>query len=67
MNINQIINIITRRFLHIAVNKGIDMAAKRGKNREEMTTAERDQAQKANETANKAKKLARLARRMGRF
>ena len=67
MNANQIINMVMRMFLRKVVNKGIDMAANRGKSVEEMTPAEREQAQKAKQTANKAKKMARLARRMGRF
>lgn len=67
MNANQIINMVIRLFMRKAVNKGIDMAANRGKSTDQMTTAEREQAKKAKQTAGKAKKVARLARRMGRF
>ncbi len=67
MNINRIINMLLRMFMRKAVNKGIDMAARRGKPPAEMTPEERAQAQIAKQTAGKAQKLARLARRMGRF
>ncbi len=67
MNANQIINMLLRMFMRKAVNKGIDMAARRGKPPAEMTPEERAQAQIAKQTAGKAQKLARLARRMGRF
>ena len=67
MNINRIINMLLRMFMRKAVNKGIDMAARRGKPPAEMTTEERAQAQIAKQTAGKAQKLARLARRLGRF
>ncbi|WP_457646168.1 hypothetical protein [Profundibacter sp.] len=67
MNANRIINMLLRMFMRKAVNKGIDMAARRGKSPAEMTVEERAQAQKAKQTAGKAQKLARLARRMGRF
>ena len=67
MDAGRIINMLLRMFMRKAVNKGIDMAANRGKFREDMTPQEREQAQKAKQTAGKAQKLARLARRMGRF
>jgi len=67
MNINRIINMLLRMFMRKAVNKGIDMAARRGKPPAEMTPEEREQAQIAKQTAGKAQKLARLARRLGRF
>ncbi|HGG64819.1 MAG TPA: hypothetical protein ENK34_09645 [Rhodobacteraceae bacterium] len=67
MDAGRIINMLLRMFMRKAVNKGIDMAARRGKPPAEMTAEERAQAQKAKQTAGKAQKLARLARRMGRF
>ncbi len=67
MDTGRIINMLLRMFMRKAVNKGIDMAANRGKSRKDMTPQEREQAQKAKQTAGKAQKLARLARRMGRF
>lgn len=67
MQVNRIINMLLRIFIRKAVNKGIDMAARRGKSPVDMTNEERTQAQKAKQTAGKAQKLARLARRLGRF
>jgi len=67
MNANRIINMLLRMFMRKAVNKGIDMAARRGKSPAEMTPEEREQAQKVKQTTGKARKLARLARRFGRF
>ncbi len=67
MNVNQIINMLLRMFMRKAVTKGIDMAARRGKSSADMTAGEREQVQKAKQTAGKAQKLVRLARRMGRF
>ena len=67
MNASRLINMVLRIFMRKAVNKGIDMAANRGKSPAEMTPEEREQAQQAKQTAKKARKLARLARRIGRF
>lgn len=70
MNLNQIINLITRIFVRKAVNsginKGIDFAARRGKAAKDMTPAEHAQANSAREMAKKARKAARVTRRLGR-
>ncbi len=61
MNLNQIINMVLRIFMRKAVNfgvnKGIDMAARRGKPDSEMTPEDHQQAAKARETAQKARKF----------
>ena len=67
MNANRIIKMLMPIFMRKAVNTGIDVAANRGKSREDMTPEEREQAGRAKQTAKKAKDLARLARRMIRF
>lgn len=46
------------------VNKGIDYASRRGKPEAEMTPAERVQAQKARQMAKRARKAARITRRL---
>ncbi|WP_224823626.1 hypothetical protein [Cognatishimia sp. MH4019] len=71
MNANQIINMVLRmvmrRVIGMGVNKGIDMATKRGaKDPKDMTPEERMQAQQGKEAAKKARQTAKL-RRMGRF
>lgn len=67
MNLNQIINMVIRmvmrRGINMGINKGIDLAARRGKAPSAMTPEERKQAQKAKQTAAKARKAARITRR----
>lgn len=67
MNPNQIINMVMRLFFRKAVNKGIDMAAGKGKQKGQMTPEERAQAQTAKEMTKRARQVAKLARRMGKF
>ncbi|MFP5478302.1 MAG: hypothetical protein ACLGIE_01245 [Alphaproteobacteria bacterium] len=63
MDWNRLINQLTRMFLRKAVNKGIDMAARRGKADADLTPEERKRAQSAKQMADKAQKAARLGRR----
>lgn len=63
MDWNRLFNMLTRMFLRKAVNKGITLAAGRGKDPKDMTPAERNQAQTAKQMADKAQKAARLGRR----
>ncbi len=71
MNINQMIKMFSRLFMRKIMNKGInsgiDYAARRGKDRDEMTPDEKQRARSARDIAKKAKKSARLLRRLGRF
>ncbi|MEL6595844.1 MAG: hypothetical protein AAFQ47_07895 [Pseudomonadota bacterium] len=72
MNANQIINMIVRmvmrRVIGAGVNKGIDMATKRGaKDPKNMTAEERMQAQQGKEAAKKMKQTAKMGRKIGRF
>lgn len=68
MDLNRLIQMLMRMFLRKAVNKGIrsatDYASRRGKPPAEMTPEERAQAARAKELADKAKKMARLGRRL---
>lgn len=68
MNVNQIVNMVIRRLTHVFVNKGvdagIDLAARRGRSRDEMTDDERAQAARQ---AQQGKSLARRARQIRRI
>lgn len=74
MNFNQfggafgrhLIRAATRAAMAIGITKGIDYAARRGKKPEEMTAAERKQAQKMSKTSRNAVKRARQAARITR-
>jgi hypothetical protein len=70
MDLNQIINMITRMFVRKAVNKGInkgiDFAARRGKSPAAMSAADHKQANSARDIAKRARKAARITRRLGR-
>lgn len=68
MNANQLINmiirVITRRLMNKGVNAGIDLAARRGKAKDDMTPEEREEARKARELANRGRKTMRIGRRL---
>ena len=68
MDLNRLFQMLMRMFMNKAVNKGIrsatDYAARRGKSPAEMTPEEREQARKAKDLADKARKTARLGRRL---
>lgn len=66
MNVNGLINMGVRMLMRKGINKGIDMAATRGKDPGEMTPEDREQAKSAKQTAAKAKKTMRVARRFMR-
>lgn len=70
MDLNQLVSMITRIFIRKAVNmginKGIDVAARRGKSPEQMTAADHDQARSTRDLAKRARKAARTTRRLGR-
>lgn len=62
--LSQIINMVMRTVLNKGVNAGINHLAQRGKSAQEMTPEEREQARKAKGLAQKARKMARLGRRL---
>ena len=62
MNMNRLINMGVRMLM----NKGMKAAANRGKQPQDMTAEEREQAKSARDTANKAQKGMRAARRFMR-
>ncbi|PTX55387.1 hypothetical protein C8N43_0020 [Litoreibacter ponti] len=65
---NQIINmfmrIVMRKLIKAGINKGVDMAAKRGAAGDELTP---EQRQMAGKNKKRAKQSVRMARRIGRF
>ncbi len=64
--INMIVNIFVRKGVNWGVNKTIDLAARRGKSPAEMTQADHQQANHARDMVKRARKAARLTRRIGR-
>lgn len=66
MNMNRLINMGLRMLMRKGVNKGIDLASRGGKQPEDMTVEEREQAKSAKQTAQNAQKGMRTARRFMR-
>ncbi|PJI92058.1 hypothetical protein BC777_0902 [Yoonia maricola] len=62
MNMNRLINMGMRMLMR----KGVSLAATKGKRPEDMTPEERAQSKNAQQTANKAQKGMRAARRFMR-
>lgn len=67
MNSDQLIRMLTRMFVNRGLNKGIDALARRGKNPEDMTQQEKQQAQSARKNAHNARRLINTMRRFTRF
>ena len=63
MNVDRLIRMGMRMLMRKGINKGVQMAASRGKKPEEMTPEEQAQAKNAQQTARQAQKSMRLARR----
>ena len=58
------LSLFMKRFISVAVDKGIDYAARRGKADAEMTEAERAQADKGRQMADRAKQIRNATRRL---
>lgn len=71
MNIERLIRMASRRFMrkimNRGINAGIDYAARRGSDPQNMTPEEKQQARAAKQTARKARQGAKLLRRIGRM
>lgn len=65
--INMIVNIVTRKLINTGVNKGIEVASRRGKAKADMTSADHTQAKAGKDAASRARQMAKAARRIGRF
>ena len=62
--VNMILRIVSRRAVEIAVNKAIDLAARRGKAGDVMTAEERAAAKASKENMGRVRQMMRVARRM---
>lgn len=68
MRPEQILNMIFRRFLNKAVQRGVDTGLRKMSGPEkELTPAERKQQRQARQMAKRARQAARAARRIGRM
>ncbi len=67
MDVNRLINmfmaIFMKKIVNLAVNKGVEYAASRGKPEAEMTDAERAQAQAGRDLADRTKQIRNATRR----
>lgn len=66
MNMNRMINRAVRILMNKGINKGIDMAASRGKNPQDMTPQEREAAKSARGTAQNVRRGLGMLRRFMR-
>jgi hypothetical protein len=66
MNMNRLINMGMRMLMRQGVNKGIDVAARRGKSTEDMTPQERQSAQSARSNTQNARRGMNILRRFMR-
>ncbi|MCB2093507.1 MAG: hypothetical protein KDE11_03790 [Rhodobacteraceae bacterium] len=70
MDLNRLINMVIRQVLHrlvrTGVDRGIDLATRKGKPKEQMTPDERKQAQMGKDMAKRARQAAKVTRRLGR-
>jgi hypothetical protein len=64
--LNMIINTVLRRAVNGAINTGVNHLASKGKKPADMTPAEHAQASSARDLAKRARKAARVTRRLGR-
>ncbi|NDW51882.1 hypothetical protein [Aliiroseovarius sp. PrR006] len=68
MNANQLINMVirmvTRRLINKGVNTGIDIAARKGRQVEDMTPEQQKEAQKARDLAKRGRKTMRIGKRL---
>ena len=67
MNMNRIVQMIMRQVMSRGINAGIDRVAGGGKQRANMTPEERAQAKRGQENGKRAKQMAKLTRRFGKF
>ena len=66
MNAERLIRMGMRMLMRKGMNKGVQMASRKGKAPEDMTSEEREQAENAQQMANRARKGLRAARRFTR-
>lgn len=66
MNMNRLINMGLRMLMRKGINKGISVAANRGKNPENMTTEERQAARSTRQNTQNARRGLNVLRRFRR-
>lgn len=66
MNMNRLINMGVRMLMNKGINKGIDVASRRGKKAEDMTPDERQAAQAARKNTGNARRSLGMLRRFMR-
>ncbi|MGL4234732.1 hypothetical protein [Tabrizicola sp.] len=66
MDLNGLLNMLTKMFIRSAVDTGIDYAARKGKPDAELTPEEREQAQSAKNMAQRAREVSKVVRRLWR-
>jgi hypothetical protein len=66
MDMNRLVNLLTRMFVRSAVDAGLDTATHSGKPASEMTPEERSQAKTAKDMAKRFRQTTRLGRRFFR-
>lgn len=70
MDLNRLLNMVLRIFIrkgvNWGVNKGIDYAARRGKSPGQMSARDHASAKQVRDLAKRARKAARITRRLGR-
>ena len=62
--IQMVLNTVMRRMVNLVVNKGFSHFSNRGKTTADLTGADRAQAKSAKDLANRARDIARLARKI---
>lgn len=63
---DMVLRIFVRRGVNWGINRGADYMARRGKSPDKMSPADHSQARAARDIAKRARKAARITRRMGR-
>lgn len=66
MDLNRLLNMLTRMVFRSAMDAGVDYAAGKGKPEAEMTPEERKQAKQARDLAARARKFRNVTRRLWR-
>lgn len=66
MDLNGLLNMLTKMFIRSAVDVGVDYAARKGKPESEMTPEEKEQAKRARDLAARAKEVQKVTRRLWR-
>jgi hypothetical protein len=61
-----VINQVVRRLVRSGVDKGFDLATRKGKRKEDMTAEDHEQAKMGRDMAKRAKDMSKITRRLNR-